>query len=178
MKIFFNGNFWSTARPVASKSLVLLFLVLSICLVDAKPYPKAAQASWITDWGTASREAKRTGKPILLYVSGHSWCPYCKKLESHIFETPVFKEWAAKKVVLYNVDFSPRFEDVPKENNVWLDLRKKYKATIPGVVFLDPAGQQVGISYGDDDCDALEWTSRAEANMAPLTPEERKKYGR
>ena len=68
--------------------------------------PLAAQegAAWLTDFEAAKAAAKKDGKVILADFTGSDWCSWCIKLHDEVFSKPEFQEWAAKKVVLLELD--------------------------------------------------------------------------
>ena len=83
-------------------ALVLLMTALVLTgqwklLPAAEP---AASAVWDENQAKALAEAKKSGKPILADFTGSDWCGYCIALKKEVFDTPVFKEWAAKNVIL------------------------------------------------------------------------------
>ena len=71
---------------------------------------KAHAAGWMVDMDKAYAESKKTGKPIMANFTGSDWCGWCKKLKSEVFDTPEFKAWAKKNVVLVELDFPRRFQ--------------------------------------------------------------------
>jgi len=71
---------------------------------------KAHAKGWMVDLEKASAESKKTGKPILANFTGTDWCGWCIKLKREVFDTPEFKAWAKKNVVLLEVDFPRRFQ--------------------------------------------------------------------
>ena len=67
---------------------------------SASPHP------WLVNMNDAQAQSVKDKKPILVYFTSSDTCGLCEQLETDIFSTPMFKEWAEKKVVLFKVDFS------------------------------------------------------------------------
>ncbi len=61
---------------------------------------------WLVNMNDAQAQSVKDQKPILVYFTSNDTCGQCKQLEADVFSTPMFKEWAEKKVVLFKVDFS------------------------------------------------------------------------
>lgn len=59
-------------------------------------------------------QAQREDKMLLLNFTGSDWCTWCIKLESEIFSTPEFEEWAENNLVRVFLDF-PNGIKLPKE---------------------------------------------------------------
>src|SRR6056297_1133897 len=81
---------------------------------------------WGTDWEAAKAESKKTGKPILINITGSDWCGWCIRLEKKVFTTDTFKTFAKENLVLMEADF-PRKKELPaalKEQNE--KLKDKY----------------------------------------------------
>lgn len=70
---------------------------------------------WLVNIEDAYAQSVKENKPILANFSGTDWCGWCKKLDQDVFTTPEFKNWAAKNVVLLEVDF-PRRKQLPEKN--------------------------------------------------------------
>jgi thioredoxin-related protein len=117
-------------------------LLVAIALLT----PVAAQeSSWLTNFEEAKAAAKKDGKVILADFTGSDWCGWCVKLKEEVFDTPEFKEWAAKKVVLLELDF-PKKTPLPDELKAQNDkLKQQYGVKgFPTILFLDANGVQVG----------------------------------
>ena len=87
-------------------------------LTNVKEYTAHAKG-WMVDINKAYEVSKKTGKPILANFTGSDWCGWCKKLKAEVFDTPEFKVWAAKNVVLVELDFPRRFqvpENIKQQN--------------------------------------------------------------
>ncbi|MDP2136610.1 MAG: thioredoxin family protein [Candidatus Didemnitutus sp.] len=114
---------------------------------DQEPHPLIAgrELAWQTDFSKALAEAHRSQKPILLNFTGSDWCAWCHRLWDEIFQTPAFSAYAAKELVLVELDF-PRKKPLPdtlkKQNHA---LAEKYRVTgYPTVVFLSHTGTELG----------------------------------
>jgi protein disulfide-isomerase len=57
--------------------------------------------------------SKKTKKPVFAFFTGSDWCGWCHRLEAAVFQKPGFKAWAAKNVVLLELDF-PRNKKLPE----------------------------------------------------------------
>jgi|GEM_PF-157071 len=84
-----------------------------------QPKPAETYASekegWLVDLDEAYTLSQKSGKPIMANFTGSDWCGWCKKLDADVFSKPEFKTWAAKNVVLLEVDF-PRKKQIPQKN--------------------------------------------------------------
>jgi thioredoxin-related protein len=104
-----------------------------------------AELNWLTDYGVAKSQAKSDNKLVLLDFTGSDWCGWCKRLNAEVFSKPQFQQYAAKNLVLVELDF-PRFKEqsdaVKKQNG---ELASEYGIEgFPTLVVLNPAGKKVG----------------------------------
>lgn len=118
--------------------LIPTALALTLCsLVSA--------AEWTTDVPKAVQQAKAEKKLALLDFTGSDWCGWCVKLKSEVFDTPEFKAYAAKNLVLVELDF-------PKKKELSAELKATNKKLageygikgFPTIIVLDGTGKQVG----------------------------------
>lgn len=104
-----------------------------------------AGEGWETDYAKAQAQAKAENKLLLLDFTGSDWCGWCIKLNKEVFSQPKFKEYAAKNLVLVEVDFpnnKPQSAELKKQNN---ELQNKYKIEgYPTIVVLNGDGKKVG----------------------------------
>ncbi|MFY7666178.1 thioredoxin family protein [Flavobacterium sp.] len=84
------------------------FKLLLICLLFAAPSIQAQELKWYTNMEEASTIAVKKKKPLMLFFTGSDWCGWCIKLQKEVFQTPEFKSWAAKNVILVELDFPRR----------------------------------------------------------------------
>jgi protein disulfide-isomerase len=68
----------------------------------------AAKDGWLDDYEKAKAQAKAENKKILLDFTGSDWCGWCKKLDAEVFSQQEWKDYAAKHLVLVEVDFPKR----------------------------------------------------------------------
>jgi thioredoxin-related protein len=107
-------------------------------------YAQAADG-WLIHYDEAIAEAKKTGRPILANFTGSDWCSWCIKLKEEVFQTTQFKEWAAKKVVLLELDFPQQTEQDPALAAKNQEILNKYGVQgFPTVLIIDADGKQVG----------------------------------
>src|SRR5688572_917523 len=102
----------------------LLTLLVAFALTS---FASAARKGWLDNLEAARAQAKKENKQILLDFTGSDWCGWCKKLDAEVFSTRQFKDYAAKKLVLVEVDF-PHHVKLPartqKQNE---QLQQKYR---------------------------------------------------
>jgi len=105
----------------------------------------AAQAAeWHTDVPKAIAKAKAEHKLVLLDFTGSDWCGWCMKLKEEVFDTAEFEAYAAKNLVLVEVDF-PREKKLSAEQKAANKaLAAKYQVKgYPTIWVLDGTGMPV-----------------------------------
>ena len=75
---------------------------------------KAHNPGWLVSVQEAYTLSEKTGKPIMANFTGSDWCGWCKKLTADVFVHQEFKDWAAKNVILLELDY-PRRTQLPAE---------------------------------------------------------------
>jgi len=137
------------------KTIPFRFSILAafalLCAFQAPAFSQ--EAKWYTDFAKAAAEAKAGNKSILLDFTGSDWCPWCIRMKKETLDQAAFKDYAAKNLVLMEVDFpdsKPQTEAVKKQNK---ELQAKYKADgFPTFVLVDAdgniQGKQVGYMEG------------------------------
>jgi len=87
---------------------IVLGLVCAACHRNAsRPTTEtgADAVQWLTDFSTAQAQARAQDKPLLINFTGSDWCPPCIMLHRQGFSQPAFAEYAAKHLILLEVDF-------------------------------------------------------------------------
>ena len=105
----------------------------------------SAREGWLDDLEKAKAQAKAENKKILLDFTGSDWCGWCKKLDAEVFSQPAWKEYAAKHLVLVELDF-PRGFQLPAETKAQNEkLAAKFKVQgYPTIVITSASGQRKG----------------------------------
>uniref|UniRef100_UPI00404B6EB9 thioredoxin family protein n=1 Tax=Gelidibacter sp. TaxID=2018083 RepID=UPI00404B6EB9 len=119
--------------------LITLFLC-SIQMMNAQ--------EWVTDFGKAKEIATQQKKTIILVFQGSDWCAPCIKLEREVWQTDVFKDYAATHFVMLKADFPKRKKNVlsvkqTEQNNKLAEVYNK-NGYFPLVVVLDKNGKILG----------------------------------
>jgi protein disulfide-isomerase len=104
-----------------------------------------AAEGWGEDYAKALAEAKSEKKLVLLDFTGSDWCGWCIRLNKEVFSKTEFKDYAAKNLVLVEVDF-PRSKAQSAELKAQNDkLQKQFKIEgYPTIIVLNSAGKKVG----------------------------------
>jgi protein disulfide-isomerase len=116
-----------------------------IATVAALAVFTATAGEWLTDLPKAQAQAKKENKLVLLDFTGSDWCGWCIKLNKEVFNTPDFKAYAAKSLVLVEVDFPQKKEQSAEQKKANRALQEKYGIEgYPTLIVLDGDGKQVG----------------------------------
>ena len=122
----------------ASRSLLLIAVLVAFV-------PSLlADSGWGTDYKAALDTAAKENRNVLLDFTGSDWCGWCIRLKKETFDQPAFKDYAAKNLVLVEIDFpqgktlSP---EVKKQNDA---LQQQYQVEgFPTLVLLNPQGKVI-----------------------------------
>lgn len=105
----------------------------------------AAEPPWTTDFPAAKARASAEHKSILLDFTGSDWCGWCIKMKRETLSKKAFLEYAAKNLVLVEVDFPERKrqpETLKKANEA---LQERFKIEgYPTFVLVDEQGKELG----------------------------------
>jgi protein disulfide-isomerase len=109
----------------------------------------AADATWLTDYEKALAQAKAENKAVLLDFTGTDWCGWCIKMVKDTLSQKEFTEYAAKNLVLVEVDFPNKKEQTEELKKQNAELKKKFDAKgFPTFVLLDKDGKELGRQRG------------------------------
>ena len=120
-------------------------LLLCGLLAFTSALSAAEDVAWTTDYKAALAQAKAQNRHVFLFFTGSDWCSWCKRLNREILSTDEFKDYAAKKLILVELDFprgKPQSNDV-KEQNAKLADRFKIEG-YPTVIVLNSSGKKIG----------------------------------
>lgn len=108
------------------KKLKYILFALSLITVFAftkynseKKNTNTTELIWLTNLEEAQKVSKKTKKPILANFTGSDWCGWCVKLSKEVFNTPEFKKWSDKNVVLLELDYprsKPQTDAIKQQN--------------------------------------------------------------
>jgi thioredoxin-related protein len=131
-------------------SVVLLLGFSSLAATTSPPALKKP-TPWLINFDRAMTEARKDDRLVLVYFSGSDWDPWCQKLDSDVLNTDLFRDWAAKNVILMRVDFpreTPLSSTVASQNE---QLKARYSISkTPSFVLLDPWGQPLARAGYDE----------------------------
>jgi thioredoxin-related protein len=134
---------------VLMKTSVLRYPVWIVAILLLGCLRAGAQAPWLSDYNAALAQARTSHKPVLLDFTGSDWCPWCIKMDKEVLDTPQFKEYADKNLVLMLVDF-PQSKQLPqKVQDQNTDLQKKYAVEgFPTYILVGKDGSVLGQQEG------------------------------
>ena len=107
--------------------------------------PVMAAAGWMTDLPAACRQAEKENKLVLIDFTGSDWCSACVRLRRTVLDTPAFREYAATRFVLMEVDLPHRksFDQTLLRRNE--EIAKRYGVSgFPTLMVINPQGQVMG----------------------------------
>jgi protein disulfide-isomerase len=109
----------------------------------------AAESTWLTDLPKAEAQAKTENKIVFVDFTGSDWCGWCKKFKKEVLDTPEFQAYAAKNVVLVELDYPHKkvqSDDLKKANAA---LKTQYNIHgFPTLLVLDKNGREIGRQVG------------------------------
>ncbi len=120
-------------------------MAIGILACGALLQAAAAELEWLTDLPKAQAKAKEEKKLVLMDFTGSDWCGWCIKLHKEVFSKPEFAEYAAKNLVLVEVDFPRKKKQSPELKKANAALQEKYKIEgYPTIIVLDSDGRKIG----------------------------------
>src|SRR6185437_16446633 len=127
------------------KFTIPALLLCGIAILAMAMSTATENLNWMTNLPQAQAKAKTENKLVMMDFTGSDWCVWCKKLNREVFSTKDFADYAAKNLVLVEVDFpqaKPQSDEQKKANS---DLQAKYNVQgYPTVIVLDSTGKKVG----------------------------------
>jgi protein disulfide-isomerase len=109
----------------------------------------AAESTWLTDLPKAEAQAKAENKIILIDFTGSDWCGWCIKFKKEVLDTKEFQDYAAKNVVLVELDYPNKKEQSADLKQANAALKKQYEIKgFPTLVVLDKDGKEIGRQVG------------------------------
>jgi len=126
------------------KNLLIQMFTVGVVAVLTGATAFAAEG-WGDNFEKAAAQAKAENKLLLLDFTGSDWCGWCIQLNKEVFSQPEFKDYAAKNLVLMEVDFpqiKPQSDALRSQNE---KLQAQYGIQgYPTIVVLNSEGKKVG----------------------------------
>lgn len=131
-----------------------------VAMPDLDPlWTEGPKDDWFESHKQAMREARKVGKPVLMWFTDSSSNPASKALNLELFSTEKFSSWAHDKLILLRIDRAVSDSDpkrLSKKREYVEKMRQRYKVLgNPVVVVLSPRGTQHakyrGYRVGDAD---------------------------
>jgi thioredoxin-related protein len=121
-----------------------LFVFMTLALLSLGSL-RAADATWLTNYDQALKQAAAENKPLVIDFTGSDWCGWCIRLDQEVFSQPEFTSYAKENVVLLKLDFPRKKTLPPQETEQNEKLAKQYGIQgFPTIIVLDPKGKQLG----------------------------------
>ncbi len=100
-------------------------LTVFVLILAASGASASKGEQWLTDMDRAQQVARDEGKDIFMFYTGSDWCTWCIVLEKEVLSQPEFLQYAAKNLVLVELDFPKDTQLLSKEqkahNAKWLE---------------------------------------------------------
>ena len=120
-----------------------LLAVLATMLLTS--FASAAKEGWLEDFEKAKAQAKAENKKILLDFTGSDWCGWCIKLDKEVFSQQAWKDYAAKNLVLVELDFPRKKELAPEIKAQNEKLKEKFQIQgFPTIIITSASGTKRG----------------------------------
>ena len=129
---------------------------------------QAAEQPWLTDYSKALAKAKADGKVVLLDFTGSDFCSACKQLKAEVFPKKEFQEYAARRLVLVEVDFPLNKKLSEAQTAANTELKERFKVDgFPTLLVVDASGKKLGEVDFDNDAAGLVKAIEQIASKAP-----------
>ncbi len=119
------------------------FLLLTIAVLAAAPALAAPGPRW-QSWDSGLREAKQSGRPVLVDVYTE-WCGWCKRMDRDVYSDPQVRDYLGKRYVTVKLDAEAR-EAASYEGKQLTSrtLASRFRVnSYPTTIFLRPDGQHL-----------------------------------
>ena len=104
-----------------------------------------AAEGWMTDFPAALKKAKAEDKLVLVDFTGSDWCSACILLRRNVLDNADFRDYAADKFVMMEVDLPQRRKLAPELQKQNEAVAKRYGiAAFPTILVLNPQGEVLG----------------------------------
>ena len=106
-------------------------------------------AEWLTDMPKAVAQAKAEHKMVFVDFTGSDWCGWCKKFKAEVLTQPEFTTYAAKNLVLVELDYPHKIAQSAELKQANKALSIKYGVDgFPTLLLLNADGKELGRQGG------------------------------
>ena len=142
-------------------SRIFLALLLTLAFTASA---FAGGEGWSDDYAKALAQAKAEKKLVLVDFTGSDWCGWCIKMNDEVFSKPAFKDYAAKNLVLVELDY-PHKKQLSDEVKAQNDkLKQQFDVHgFPTLLVVDGDGKEVSKMVGYQKGGPEEFTKKLEA---------------
>jgi protein disulfide-isomerase len=131
------------------KTLLLRSFIALIATTIVFGTSRAEDGTWLTNYDKALALAKAENKAVLLDFTGSDWCGWCIKMVKETLSQKEFTDYAAKNLILVEVDFPNKKEQSEEIKAKNAELKKKFEVKgYPTFVLVDKDGKQLGMQVG------------------------------
>lgn len=124
---------------------LLTHLAAAVAVLAIGASAAHAAEGWGDNYEKAAAQAKAEKKLLVLDFTGSDWCGWCIKLNKEVFSQKEFKEYAAKNLVLVEVDFPQTKKLAPSVKAQNDKLQAKYGIEgYPTIIVLNDSEKKVG----------------------------------
>ena len=125
-------------------------ILLGLWLSGLTAVATAGELKWTTDLPAAQKKAEADQKMVLMNFTGSDWCGWCKKLKADVFNKEDFVEYAAKNLVLVELDFpSSKVKQSAELKKANAELKKQHGIRgYPTILVLNSKGKEVWKQVG------------------------------
>ena len=112
------------------KKIILVFFFFSATTIGQE------NEGWLINYEEVYQKSIKENKPIMANFTGSDWCGWCKKLKKAVFDTGVFKDWAEKNVILFELDYPRRTSQKPEIKKQNQELQQTFRQFVENHVCL------------------------------------------
>jgi len=125
--------------------ITLIVIALTSLLMS---FNMNTEVNWLTNYKEAIAQSEKENKPVLMLFSGSDWCSNCIRLETTVFGTSAFQEYAKSKLILLKLDFPVKKKNKlsPELTTQNETLAEKYnkEGAFPSVILLNSHEEVIG----------------------------------
>lgn len=117
---------------------------MALMFSSAGVFAQVKEVNWVTNYEQALKDAKASGKTVLLNFTGSDWCGWCIRLHNEVFAKPEFVDYAAKNLICVKLDFPRRTALDPALASQNEKLAQRFGITgFPTIILTDGTGQPI-----------------------------------